>query len=1212
MTMRPFTDVRGGLNHIVDAQIGRAFPVVHKVYQHLDAIEYIAQVYEAGRSRDIVLRTNHTKEWIEWQYKGEATWTILFKFSDLLGADIADVVAAEQALAAELEALREHIIQLHGVAEDARDQAQAAELGSVDAKNAAEAAQASASISAQKASASAIAAAQSAQDTHDVKAATEVIVATVANHHDAAALSAQQAADSADSANSAKDTAVSARAEAQSFASAASTSFTEAKAAQQAAESSAQAARQSETVALGAAEGAATSASAANASAQTAAAYQVAAEAAATAGAQHLADVEAQVVSVETLKQETVDAQQASLAAKAGAEEAAVNATTFAENAGVSAAESATSANEAEASANSAELSAQSAAAHKAEAENQAVAAATSAQKAADKATAAEASALAAAAFATTATEKLGEVSTLHDAAVTASTTATEAAGTTTTRLAQVTALHSATESFAQAAQASAAQADIAATAADASASVALQLRNETQGFHDAASLMVVDAAQVSADRATVQTLAQEAQLAANQAESNALAASDSANTAVSSASAAANSATNAQTNADVVRGQVTAITGRLDEADSIVTTVTTLRDETLSYKLAAQDSTTNAQAVAADRAAVADMLVDVQANATAVSDAVSDATSAASAAQLAASSAEDSSNTAAQNLAAAQAAQLAAESAATLATDANAGALAALTNHTAAADPHTQYLTKAESTDALAAKVDKVVGKQLSTEDFTTSDRNKLNTIQEGAEVNPIPVINLASTDDTLPLAASQGKVLKGFIDQINQLLQSDDTTLNDLQEIVDFVKLNRAELNALGIDNIAGLRTALDGKQPVSSILTGTTASFTSALKDKLDAIATQATKNEADAFLLDRANHTGTQPVNTITGLTKASVGLSNVDNTADSAKPVSTAQQTALNLKANLASPALTGTPTAPTAASTTNTTQLATTAFVQAVNAADTGSAATAVKLKTARTLSIGSTGKSFDGSANVSWSLAEIGAEQTLAAGTTAQYYRGDKTWQTLNKAAVGLGSVDNTSDANKPVSTDTQNALNNKVDKVAGKQLSTEDYTSAEKTKLSGIAAGANAYTHPANHPASIITQDANNRFVTDAEKAAWNAKGVGDVTLTGVQTLTNKTLTGYTETVYNLTGTAIAVANGTIQTKTLSANTTFTESLADGQSVILGITAGVYSVTWPSVTWSKVGGSGTAPTLTSTGVNWIILWKVDGVVRGSFMGTA
>jgi hypothetical protein len=58
------------------------------------------------------------------------------------------------------------------------------------------------------------------------------------------------------------------------------------------------------------------------------------------------------------------------------------------------------------------------------------------------------------------------------------------------------------------------------------------------------------------------------------------------------------------------------------------------------------------------------------------------------------------------------------------------------------------------------------------------------------------------------------------------------------------------------------------------------------------------------------------------------------ISNIDNTSDADKPVSTAQQTALNLKADLASPALTGTPTAPTAAQATNTTQIATTAFVQ--------------------------------------------------------------------------------------------------------------------------------------------------------------------------------------------------------------------------------------------------------------------------------------
>ena len=55
--------------------------------------------------------------------------------------------------------------------------------------------------------------------------------------------------------------------------------------------------------------------------------------------------------------------------------------------------------------------------------------------------------------------------------------------------------------------------------------------------------------------------------------------------------------------------------------------------------------------------------------------------------------------------------------------------------------------------------------------------------------------------------------------------------------------------------------------------------------------------------------------------------------------------------------------------------------------------------------------------------------------EPTITAGTSAQYYRGDKSFQTLDKNAVSLSNVDNTSDANKPVSTATQTALNAKQD---------------------------------------------------------------------------------------------------------------------------------------------------------------------------------
>ena len=47
-------------------------------------------------------------------------------------------------------------------------------------------------------------------------------------------------------------------------------------------------------------------------------------------------------------------------------------------------------------------------------------------------------------------------------------------------------------------------------------------------------------------------------------------------------------------------------------------------------------------------------------------------------------------------------------------------------------------------------------------------------------------------------------------------------------------------------------------------------------------------------------------------TVSGITKAMVGLTNVDDTSDTNKPVSSATQTALNLKANLADPTFTGT------------------------------------------------------------------------------------------------------------------------------------------------------------------------------------------------------------------------------------------------------------------------------------------------------------
>lgn len=84
-------------------------------------------------------------------------------------------------------------------------------------------------------------------------------------------------------------------------------------------------------------------------------------------------------------------------------------------------------------------------------------------------------------------------------------------------------------------------------------------------------------------------------------------------------------------------------------------------------------------------------------------------------------------------------------------------------------------------------------------------------------------------------------------------------------------------------------------------------------------------------------------------------------------------------------------------------------------------------------------------------------------------------------------------GSVDLSNYYNKQ---DVDTQLSNKVDSIVGKQLSTEDYSTEDKQKLNLIEDGANNYIHPTTHDATMINQDPTRRFVSDIEKAAWNAK--------------------------------------------------------------------------------------------------------------------
>lgn len=123
----------------------------------------------------------------------------------------------------------------------------------------------------------------------------------------------------------------------------------------------------------------------------------------------------------------------------------------------------------------------------------------------------------------------------------------------------------------------------------------------------------------------------------------------------------------------------------------------------------------------------------------------------------------------------------------------------------TASAQQLQNHLTDTHAhKEVLDKKVDKVPGKKLSTEDFTTELRTKLEGLQQ------------VDTSGLLSKGGYTGTAqdLKNLIDAINRILQSDDTDLDQLQEIVTYIKQNKHILSTLGINNIAGLVEALAAK--------------------------------------------------------------------------------------------------------------------------------------------------------------------------------------------------------------------------------------------------------------------------------------------------------------------------------------------------------------------------------------------------------------
>ena len=90
--------------------------------------------------------------------------------------------------------------------------------------------------------------------------------------------------------------------------------------------------------------------------------------------------------------------------------------------------------------------------------------------------------------------------------------------------------------------------------------------------------------------------------------------------------------------------------------------------------------------------------------------------------------------------------------------------------------------------------------------------------------------------------------------------------------------------------------------------------------------------------------------------------------------------------------------------------------------------------------------------------------------------------------------------------------------------------------------------------------------------------------------------------------ENVYAITdgNAALDPDNGTIQTWTLGANRTASDSLTAGQSMLLVVTAGSYTLTFPTTTWA----GGSAPTLSTSKPTAIEFWKIGTTLYGAKVG--
>ena len=256
--------------------------------------------------------------------------------------------------------------------------------------------------------------------------------------------------------------------------------------------------------------------------------------------------------------------------------------------------------------------------------------------------------------------------------------------------------------------------------------------------------------------------------------------------------------------------------------------------------------------------------------------------------------------------------------------------------------------------------------------------------------------------------------------------------------------------------------------------------------------------------------------------------------------------------------------------------------------------------------------------------------VAGIAANVTTVAGVSANV----TTVAGISADVTSVAAIDTdvTAVANVAANVTTVAGISADVTTVAG--ISADVTTVA--TNVVGVTSFAERYRVGGTEPSTSLDEgdlfyDTANDVMKVYNGSAWEAAYLpasGYVTLTGTETLTNKTLTDpaivgtILEDVYTITdGAAFEIdpGNGSIQLITLGASRTpKATNFAAGESVTLLVDDGTaYTLTWTDATFGGSGvvwktDGGVAPTLNTSGYTVIVLFKVGSQVYGARVGDA